>query len=289
LSHHLINSFLNYLKVERGLSFNTVQAYKIDLRQFEKSVDGDLLQADSSLIGRYIATLREKGYLSSTLNRKLSVVRMFYCFLFSEGKINYNPSETISSPRKKIKIPCYLSLKEIEGLLQAPFTNTSYGLRNRAILEVLYGSGIRISGLVGLNRGDINLKTGWLKVFGKGSRERMVPIGREAKLWVRKHLRERGEEEGKDTPLFCNRYNNRLSRQYCWKIIKKYAEIARIKKTISPHTLRHSFATHLLSHEADLRSVQELLGHVNIATTQIYTHITQERLKKVYKKYHPRA
>jgi len=117
----------------------------------------------------------------------------------------------------------------------------------------------------------------------------MVPMGREARLWVRKYLRKRGEEEGKDTPLFCNRYNNRLSRQYCWKIIKKYAKIAMIKKIISPHTLRHSFATHLLSHEADLRSVQELLGHVNIATTQIYTHITQERLKKVYKKYHPRA
>ena len=287
MSHCLIDNFLNYLKVERGLSINTIHAYKVDLRQLEKSVNSDFLNVDSSSIGRYIATLREKGYLSSTLNRKLSVIRMFYHFLFSEGKINYNPLQTISSPRRKRKIPCYLSLKEVEDLLQAPSTDTLYGLRDRAILEVLYGSGIRISELVGLNREDINLKTGWLKVFGKGSRERMIPIGREAKLWVRRYLREKGE--GRNNSLFCNRYGGRLSRQYCWKIIKKYAKIAGIKKIISPHTLRHSFATHLLSHDADLRSVQELLGHVNIATTQIYTHITQERLKKVYKKYHPRA
>jgi integrase/recombinase XerD len=289
LSRNSIESFIDYLTIERGLSPNTLQAYRRDLCQFRNWLKKDFLQVDSALIGNYLATLRKKGDKFPTLNRKLSAVRMFYKFLYTEGKINHNPVEGISSPRRGRKIPSFLSEREVEALLEAPPVDEQYGSRDRAILEVIYGAGLRISELINLNLTDLNLKGGWVKVLGKGSKERIVPLGREACQWVRIYLRKRGIENTNKLPLFCNRYGKRLSRQSCWKIIKKYSQKAGITKKISPHTLRHSFATHLLSRDADLRFVQELLGHTNISTTQIYTHITQERLKKVYKKYHPRA
>ncbi|TKJ45963.1 site-specific tyrosine recombinase XerD [Candidatus Aerophobetes bacterium Ae_b3b] len=281
--------FIDYLSIERGLSPNTLQAYRRDLCQFRDWLKKEFLQVDSALIGNYLATLREKGNKSRTLNRKLSVVRMFYKFLYTEGKIDHNPVEGVSSPRLGRKIPSFLSEKEVEALLEAPSVDEPYGSRDRAILEVVYGAGLRISELVNLNLTDLNLKGGWVKVLGKGSKERIVPLGREACRWVRIYLRKRRIETTDKLSLFCNRYGKRLSRQACWKITKKYSQKSGITKKISPHTLRHSFATHLLSRDADLRFVQELLGHTNISTTQIYTHITQERLKKVYKKYHPRA
>ncbi len=289
MSRNLIESFISYLEVERGLSPNTLQAYRRDLCQFRNWLKKDFFQVDSTLMGNYLATLREKGNGSSTLNRKLSVIRMFYKFLYTEGKIDHNPVEGISSPRRGRKIPSFLSEKEVETLLEAPSVDEEYGSRDRAILEVIYGAGLRISELVNLDLTDLNLKVGWVKVLGKGSKERIVPLGRQACRWVRIYLRKRKIEKANKLALFCNRYGKRLSRQTCWKIIKKYSQKAGITKKISPHTLRHSFATHLLSRDADLRFVQELLGHTNISTTQIYTHITQERLKKVYKKYHPRA
>jgi integrase/recombinase XerD len=289
LSRNSIEPFIDYLTIERGLSPNTLQAYRRDLCQFRDWLKKEFLQVDSALIGNYLATLREKGNKSSTLNRKLSVVRMFYKFLYTEGKTDHNPVEGVSSPRLGRKIPSFLSEKEVEALLEAPSVDEPYGIRDRAILEVVYGAGLRISELINLNLTDLNLKGGWVKVLGKGSKERIVPLGREACRWVRLYLRKRRIETTNKLPLFCNRYGKRLSRQACWKIIKKYSQKAGITKKISPHTLRHSFATHLLSRDADLRFVQELLGHTNISTTQIYTHITQERLKKVYKKYHPRA
>jgi len=289
LSRNSIESFIDYLSIERGLSSNTLQAYRRDLCQFRDWLKKEFLQVDSTLIGNYLATLRKKGNESRTLNRKLSVVRMFYKFLYTEGKIDHNPVEGVSSPRLGRKIPSFLSEKEVEALLEAPSVDEQYGSRDRAILEVVYGAGLRISELVNLNLTDLNLKGGWVKVLGKGSKERIVPLGREACRWVRIYLRKRRTETTDKLSLFCNRYGKRLSRQACWKIIKKYSQKAGITKKISPHTLRHSFATHLLSRDADLRFVQELLGHTNISTTQIYTHITQERLKKVYKKYHPRA
>lgn len=289
MSRNSIEPFIDYLSIERGLSPNTLQAYRRDLCQFRDWLKKEFLQVDSALIGNYLATLREKGNKSRTLNRKLSVVRMFYKFLYTEGKIDHNPVEGVSSPRLGRKIPSFLSEKEVEALLEAPSVDEQYGSRDRAILEVVYGAGLRISELVNLNLTDLNLKGGWVKVLGKGSKERIVPLGREACRWVRIYLRKRRIETTDKLSLFCNRYGKRLSRQACWKIIKKYSQKASITKKISPHTLRHSFATHLLSRDADLRFVQELLGHTNISTTQIYTHITQERLKKVYKKYHPRA
>lgn len=289
MSRNSIEPFIDYLSIERGLSPNTLQAYRRDLCQFRDWLKKEFLQVDSALIGNYLATLREKGNKSRTLNRKLSVVRMFYKFLYTEGKIDHNPVEGVSSPRLGRKIPSFLSEKEVEALLEAPSVDEQYGSRDRAILEVVYGAGLRISELVNLNLTDLNLKGGWVKVLGKGSKERIVPLGREACRWVRIYLRKRRIETTDKLSLFCNRYGKRLSRQACWKIIKKYSQKSGITKKISPHTLRHSFATHLLSRDADLRFVQELLGHTNISTTQIYTHITQERLKKVYKKYHPRA
>jgi integrase/recombinase XerD len=289
LSRNSIEPFIDYLTIERGLSPNTLQAYRRDLCQFRDWLKKDFLQVDSALIGNYLATLKEKGNKSRTLNRKLSVMRMFYKFLYTEGNIDHNPVEGISSPRLGRKIPSFLSEREVEVLLEAPSVDEPYGSRDRAILEVIYGAGLRISELINLNLTDLNLKGGWVKVLGKGSKERIVPLGREACRWVRIYLRKRRIETIDKLPLFCNRYGKRLSRQGCWKIIKKYSQKAGITKKVSPHTLRHSFATHLLSRDADLRFVQELLGHTNISTTQIYTHITQERLKKVYKKYHPRA
>lgn len=289
MSRNSIESFIDYLSIERGLSSNTLQAYRRDLCQFRDWLKKEFLQVDSTLIGNYLATLRKKGNESRTLNRKLSVVRMFYKFLYTEGKTDHNPVEGVSSPRLGRKIPSFLSEKEVEALLETPSVDEQYGIRDRAILEVVYGAGLRISELINLNLTDLNLKGGWVKVLGKGSKERIVPLGREACRWVRIYLRKRRTETTDKLSLFCNRYGKRLSRQACWKIIKKYSQKAGITKKISPHTLRHSFATHLLSRDADLRFVQELLGHTNISTTQIYTHITQERLKKVYKKYHPRA
>ena len=285
--------FLDYLSVERGLSPHTIDAYRRDISQYISWLKVDFLKADSFLIGEYVGKLREKEYEASSITRKLSAIRMFYKFLYMEGKVDYNPLEEITSPRRGRKLPAYLSEKEVDELLSTSFPDNLYGIRDRAILEVLYGAGLRISELVGLNIGDLNLRGGWVKVLGKGSKERIVPLGREACRWVRNYLKEKGDGKGEENtekiPLFLNRYGNRLSRQSCWKIIKKYARRAGISKNISPHTLRHSFATHLLSGDADLRAVQELLGHANIDTTQIYTHISQERLRKVYKKYHPRA
>jgi integrase/recombinase XerD len=240
-------------------------------------------------MSKYMANLRERGLSPSSISRKLSVVKMFYRYLLTEGIISEDPTQSITAPRRGRKIPSYLSLEEVESLLEVPSVNSLLGLRDKALLEFLYATGLRISELTSLNIGEVNLNSGWLKVRGKGHRERMVPLGGEAIKWISKYLKERKEEKKRSAPLFCNRYGKRLSRQSCWKIVKKYAGRAGITKVISPHTLRHSFATHLLSADADLRSVQELLGHVNISTTQIYTHITQERLKKIYKKYHPRA
>jgi len=283
-----IDSFLEYLSVERGLSPNTLFSYRVDLQQFEKWLPCKISEVSTSLIGEYASFLKNKGLSISSISRKLSATRMFYRFLLAEGVVRENPAQGVFSPRRGRKIPGYLSLKEVENLLSAPLTNSQLGLRDKAILECLYATGIRISELVDLNGRDLNLASGWLKVKGKGSQERMVPLGKQAIKWINRYLRERGEKN-RDLPIFLNRYGRKISRQACWKLIKKYAGKAGINKVISPHTLRHSFATHLISRDADLRSVQQLLGHVNISTTQIYTHITQERLRKVYKKFHPRA
>ena len=290
MSHPLARSFLDYLQVERGLSPHTIAAYRRDLSQFMAWIGNDVAKVDSAQIGKFLGILREKGYQSSSISRKLSTVRMFYKFLRLEGKVKRFPLEGITSPRLGRKLPAYLSEKEISDLLSAPSTKGPLlDLRDKAILEVLYGGGLRISEAVNLNISDLNLKGGWVRVMGKGAKERMVPLGRVACRCVRTYLKARDKEADGRAALFCNRYGMRLSRQACWKIIKKWARRARINKPIFPHALRHSFAIHLLSRDADLRFIQEMLGHSNVSTTQIYTFVTGERLKRIYKKYHPRA
>lgn len=288
----LAESFFEHLQVERGLSDNTIYSYKNDLKHFKQwltSKNYDFENVDSRIISEYVSSLRKKGLSSSSISRKLSVLKIFYRYLLTEGIMDEDPTQNLTAPRRGRKIPSYLSLEEVEALLAAPCVDSLFGLRDKALLELLYATGLRISELTSLNISQVNLNAGWVKVKGKGYRERMVPLGEEAIRWIRKYLKEKDQGGKRTSPLFCNRYGERISRQSCWKIVKKYARKAGINKIISPHTLRHSFATHLLSGEADLRSVQELLGHVNISTTQIYTHITQERLKRVYKRYHPRA
>ncbi len=290
MSHPLARSFLDYLQFERGLSPHTISAYRRDLFQFMTWIGNDVAKVDSAQIGKFLGILREKGYQPSSISRKLSTVRMFYKFLRLEGKVNRSPLEGITAPRLGRKLPVYLSEKEISDLLSVPSTKGSLlDLRDKAILEVLYGGGLRISEAVNLDISDLNLKGGWVRVMGKGAKERMVPLGRVACRWVKTYLKARGEEADVRAALFCNRYGMRLSRQTCWKVIKKWAKRARINKVVFPHTLRHSFATHLLSRDADLRFIQEMLGHSNVSTTQIYTFVTEERLKRIYKKYHPRA
>lgn len=283
-----IDLFLNHLHVERGLSSNTLSAYRADLKQLEEWLPCGISAVSSSLMGEYASFLKSKGLSVSSISRKLSVARTFYGFLLAEGMVTENPAQDVTSPRRGRKIPTYLSVKEVEKLLEAPLPDSLVGIRDKAILESLYATGIRVSELINLNCRDLNLNSGWVKVKGKGSGERMVPLSKEAMGWIRRYLKEKGRKD-RDSPVFCNRYGKRVSRQCCWKMVKKYARKAGINKVISPHVLRHSFATHLLSKDADLRAVQELLGHANISTTEVYTHITQERLKKVYKKYHPRA
>lgn len=283
-----ISHFLDYLSVERGLAPNTLTSYRTDLRQFEKWLPCELAVVSGSTMGEYAFFLKNKGLSTSTVSRKLSATRMFYRFLLIEGIVRENPVQAVLSPRRGRKIPTYLTLKEVERLLDTPSLETKLGVRDKAILECLYATGMRVSELVHLKRADLNFDSGWLKVTGKGSRERMIPLGKEAIRWMSEYLRQQGNDE-RNSFIFCNRYGGRISRQACWKMVKKYAFRAGIHKVISPHILRHSFATHLIARDADLRSVQELLGHVNISTTQIYTHITQERLRKVYKKFHPRA
>lgn len=284
----LIDAFLDYLRVERGLSSNTLSSYTTDMQQFVHWLSGEIPAVSRETIGEYAGYLASSGLAPSSVARKLSTVRTFYRFLLTEGTIRENPADAVASPRAGRRIPSYLSLREVERLLEAPQGASERVLRDRAILELLYGTGLRVSELVGLNRGDVNLNSGWVRVQGKGSRERMLPVGRKAILQMKYYLRA-SNLVGRDDSVFRNRYGRRLSRQSCWKMIRKYAREAGVRKHVSPHVLRHSFATHLLLKDADLRSVQELLGHASISTTQIYTHITREHLKSVYKRYHPRA
>jgi integrase/recombinase XerD len=240
----------------------------------------------------YLLYLQEQGRATATLSRNLASIRAFYQFLLREKFIDKDPSVNLESPKIEKKLPQVLSVVEVETLLNGPDTRLASGMRDKAMLELLYATGIRVSELVSLNLSDVNLNMGFIKCFGKGSKERIIPLGRLAIEGVSRYL-ERGrpmlKKRGQEEALFLNHHGRRLSRQGFWKIIKKYAQLANSHKEITPHTLRHSFATHLLENGADLRSVQEMLGHADISTTQIYTHVTRSRLKEVYAKAHPRA
>ncbi|NKB36768.1 MAG: site-specific tyrosine recombinase XerD [Gammaproteobacteria bacterium] len=292
-SQTIIDSFLDALWMERGLSENTLQAYKSDLYAFAVWLtkrQASIVDVQTIEILDYLA---EQGTRSArTSARRLSSLRRLYEYLVREGNMLHDPAANVESPRLGRPLPKSLTEDEVESLIQAPDTNTVLGLRDRAMLEVLYATGLRVSELVGLRLGQVNLRQGVVRVMGKGNKERLVPLGEEAVFWLEKYQsRARVElfkEEASDV-LFPSQRGRMMTRQTFWHAIKRYSQIAGIQKNLSPHVLRHAFATHLLNHGADLRVVQMLLGHSDISTTQIYTHIARERLKELHAEHHPRG
>lgn len=292
-----IKEYLHYLTIERGLSLNTRASYERDLKQYllfleEKGVKS-WQDVDRYTVVDFLALLSQEGKASTTITRMISSLRRFHQFLRQERYTDHDPMQHIESPKKAQKLPQTLSLAEVERLIATPDTKTTLGIRDRAILEVMYATGLRVSELIGLKLGDIHLEMGLLQTVGKGDKERIVPLGDYAIHWLERYLDEARplltKKNQNETHLFVNNHGKGLSRQGIWKNLKQIVLKAGITKDVTPHTLRHSFATHLLENGADLRTVQELLGHADISTTQIYTHITKRRMTEVYKEFFPRA
>lgn len=291
----LIDTFLNYISVERGLANNTVVSYREDLNTYldfiEKSNIDALSRISKDNITNFMFDQKAKGIAANSIARRLAAIRMFHRFLTRERILKNDPSALIDSPKLWKRVPETLTLNEVEALIAQPDARSSQGLRDKAILETLYATGMRVSEGVNLKKDSVNLDVGFLRCIGKGNKERVIPLGKKAINSINKYLETSRPKflKGKESEfLFVSRCGKKISRQSFWKIIKKYAKEARLKKPIKPHILRHSFATHLLERGADLRSVQEMLGHSNISTTQIYTHINKERLKNIHKQFHPR-
>jgi len=286
-----IDKFMNYLKIEKNAAAHTVTNYTIDLKSFRAFLgERDIAAVDHLVLRRFLAEMRAKNYSKRTIARKLASLRTFFKFLYREGYIKTNPITAILTPKLDKKLPVVLDVAKVARLVQSPPEDAVSGLRDRAILETLYSAGIRVSELVGLDLDDVDFISGVIKVLGKGSKERMVPIGEPALAAIRRYVEERDDAKVRDRDaVFLNKSGKRLTDRSIRRIIDKYIRACSIQEHISPHSLRHSFATHLLDRGADLRSVQELLGHMNLSTTQIYTHVTMERLKTVYDKAHPRA
>ncbi|OGW53698.1 MAG: site-specific tyrosine recombinase XerD [Nitrospirae bacterium RBG_13_43_8] len=292
----LVNQFLDYLSVERGLSQNTIKSYKEDLVKFIGYTESRNINKPESVtkhdISKYLYFLKDKGLSSSSISRNLVAIKVFYRFLVSENIVREDPAGMLESPRLIRSLPEVLDTNEVIRMLEAPESRNVLGMRDKAALELMYATGMRVSEIVELMRENLNLDVNFIRCLGKGGRERIIPVGREAKFALTKYLaksRPRLCSHSQDRHLFISRLGKKISRQSFWKMLKKYARLAGIKKNITPHTLRHSFATHLLEKGADLRSVQEMLGHADISTTQIYTHINKSRLKGIHKKYHPRG
>ncbi|WP_077621664.1 site-specific tyrosine recombinase XerD [Sediminibacillus massiliensis] len=291
-----MKDFYHYLKVERGLSDNTLQSYQRDLKHYflfltENQKLDNWRSVTRNHIMQYLYELNDQGKSSATLARNLSSIRLFHQFLVREYQLGTDASLHIETPKKERKLPKVLSSKEVDLLLSLD-EKDHLAVRNKAMLEMLYATGLRVSELLSLKLSDVHLTMGFVRCFGKGSKERIVPLGNMAKDSVEKYImtsRSSLLKKKKTDALFINHHGNPLSRQGFWKILKAIAREAGIEKVITPHTLRHSFATHLLENGADLRSVQEMLGHSDISTTQIYTHVTKARLKDIYQAYHPRA
>lgn len=293
MARRLDEEFFNYLRVEKGLSHNTLIAYSSDMEKLTKFADEigkDFLSIERDDLSRFIQQLSESNLEPRSISRVLVTVRSFYKFLVLDGHLKRDPSTNFESPKSWQSLPKFLHPEEVDRLLEGPDVKTDIGLRDKAMLEVLYATGLRATELVSLKLADVNLDLGLVVTLGKGSKERTVPLGKSAVEWVRKYIGVRPQLlNGKNSPLlFISSRGVAITRQAFWKTIVAYGEKARIGH-ITPHLLRHSFATHLLENGADLRSVQMMLGHSDITTTQIYTHITNERLKEVYKKFHPRA
>ncbi|MEW6515425.1 MAG: site-specific tyrosine recombinase XerD [candidate division FCPU426 bacterium] len=288
-----LQDFFNYLRAEKGLAPLTLSAYRQDIDHYLGFLDArrvafdPCLPPDRETIQLFLAQLQSQAKASATIVRALVSLRSLHRFLKEEGVAERDPTEDFESYRLWKKLPSVLSVDEVGRLLRAPELTARNGLRDRAMLELLYATGLRVSELVSLRSGQINWEEGFLRVQGKGRRERLVPIGRPALLLARRYLQER-PPAGDEAPLFIARGQRGFSRVGFWKLLRRYARLAGIEKHLSPHTLRHSFATHLLAGGADLRLVQEMLGHVNISTTQIYTHVDRRRLQQVHKQFHPR-
>ncbi len=288
-----LERYLEALEVERGLSPHTVAAYRHDLERLRAELGkakSDFLTADQAALSAHLRELRRRGLAPRSVSRALVSIRRFCAFLVAEGLRSDNPAANLQPPKLWRALPKVLTEAEVESLLGAPDVGIPLGLRDRAMIEVLYASGLRVSELVGLEMSQLHLDGGFLVAFGKGSKERLVPVGERAEEWTRRWLREGRPElaRGRHSVVFTNARGVGMTRQGFWKILRGYAKACGLEQ-VSPHVLRHSFATHLLEHGADLRAVQMMLGHADISTTQIYTHIHQQRLKGLYDRFHPRA
>ncbi len=291
-----IKSFGNHLAVERGLADNTVISYALDLKQFKNYCQKKGIYNASSInritVLNYLIDLKKRGLSPATLSRKMASIKMFCRFLVEEGRLEKDPTENMESPGIKKSLPAVLNQEEVAVLLEQPRTGNTAGLRDKAMLELMYATGMRVSELLALDIQHVDCEHGFVRCTGKGSRERIVPVGSVAVKYLVEYL-QRGRVKIKNSryekALFLNMRGKRLTRQGFWKLLKKYARKAGITTEITPHTLRHSFATHLLENGADLRAVQEMLGHADISTTQIYTHLTSTRLLDQFQKHHPRA
>jgi integrase/recombinase XerD len=287
--------YLDHLRVERALSVNTLEAYGRDIGRLTAFAGGqgkDVLRLVQRDVADFIGGLRSEGLSPRSVARTVHGIRGFFRFAIREGRLDRDPMENLRAPRAFQALPRCLSPAQVEALLAAPDVATPLGLRDRAILEVMYATGLRASELTGLEERNVDLETGLVKVFGKGRKERLVPIGQVASRWVARFRAEARARFVKGRPaavLFVNNRGGKLSRMGLWGIVRRHAVVAGVERVLTPHVLRHSFASHLLERGADLRSLQAMLGHADISTTQIYTHITRERLRQLYDRFHPRA
>ena len=293
-SVNLIDSFIDSIWLEKGLSKNTLSSYRLDISAFDNWLGSrSLEEVDKAILLDYLSFRLKRGYSSRSTARTLSSLRAFYSFLVKTSIVLNNPTAKIDSPKLGHSLPKVLSEKDIDKLIHSPDTKEPLGLRDRAMLELLYSSGLRVSELIKLEIINLNLRQGVVRIMGKGEKERLVPIGEEAMEWINKYLNSSREvllgKESKDQHLFVTKRGKGMTRQAFWYRIKKYALRSGIDKSLSPHTLRHAFATHLLNHGADLRTVQLLLGHTSLSTTQIYTEVAKERMKSLHSQHHPRG
>ncbi|WP_110927539.1 site-specific tyrosine recombinase XerD [Bacillus massiliglaciei] len=293
-----LKDFIHYLTVEKGLAKNTIISYERDLKSYMLYIRNvEVLSSWNDCrrmnIMHFLAHLKDQGKSSKTIARHIASIRSFHQFLLREKTAEQDPSIHIETPQPERSLPKVLGMEEVEALMEAPKTSDEYGLRDKAMLELLYATGMRVSEMIQLDVSDVHSTMGFVRCVGKGNKERIIPIGHTALSAIEAYL-EKGRgalasRKHRTDSLFLNHHGNRLTRQGFWKILKKLGKEARIEKEITPHILRHSFATHLLMNGADLRAVQEMLGHADISTTQIYTHISNVRIKDVYTKFHPRA
>jgi integrase/recombinase XerD len=300
LAPTLIETYLDHLRVERRLADHTLESYQRDLRKLAQYAAGRrrrLEQLDRHDLDRFVQELSGQGLSPRSVSRAVAAIRSFYRFVTLERRSDHNPADDLQAPRAWPALPKFLSADEVDRLIQTPDTSTVRGLRDRALIELLYATGLRVSELVQLRVADVNLEAAYLSCAGKGGKQRIVPIGDEACSWVRRYLTtarpallgRKGGKAGGAERLFVNARGGRaLSRVGFWKILKQYATMANLGRELSPHVLRHSFATHLLDRGADLRAIQLMLGHADLSTTQIYTHVLEARLRAVYDRFHPR-